>query len=207
MPRADAILFQAPANPLLRIAQGYHRGGLTESGVAWPRRFICSTKLARSSSSATCSRGAVERASMVAGCGAGRVMRSARLVPENFSGTATQGVVALVEPPRGESSNCWRRDTSDCRARRRAGPWQCWAQSLRAAEAFGATGVIFAKGTVNPFNPKALRASAGSLFRVPFVVRIEAAQVARQRSRPHGIADLRGACPCAMRSYLCRKPT
>lgn len=40
---------------------------------------------------------------------------------------------------------------------------------VRAAEAFGATGVVFLKGTASPFNPKSLRASAGSLFRLPFV--------------------------------------
>lgn len=40
---------------------------------------------------------------------------------------------------------------------------------LRAAEAFGATGLVFLKGTVSPFNPKALRASAGSIFRVPLI--------------------------------------
>jgi RNA methyltransferase, TrmH family len=38
---------------------------------------------------------------------------------------------------------------------------------LRAAEAFGATGAVFLKGTVNPYNPKCLRASAGSIFRLP----------------------------------------
>lgn len=38
---------------------------------------------------------------------------------------------------------------------------------IRVAEAFGATGVVALKGTVNPYNPKALRASAGSIFRVP----------------------------------------
>lgn len=41
---------------------------------------------------------------------------------------------------------------------------------LRAAEAFSATGAVFLKGTVNPYNPKALRASAGSVFRLPLVV-------------------------------------
>ena len=46
---------------------------------------------------------------------------------------------------------------------------------VRAAEAFGATGVVFLKGTVSPYNPKTLRASAGSLFRVPFVHGVEAA--------------------------------
>lgn len=40
---------------------------------------------------------------------------------------------------------------------------------LRSAEAFGATGVIFLKGTVSPYNPKSVRASAGSVFRVPLV--------------------------------------
>jgi TrmH family RNA methyltransferase len=40
---------------------------------------------------------------------------------------------------------------------------------VRAAEAFGATGVVFLKGSANPYNPKALRASAGSVFRIPLV--------------------------------------
>lgn len=38
---------------------------------------------------------------------------------------------------------------------------------LRTAEAFGATGAIFLKGSVSPSNPKCLRASAGSVFRLP----------------------------------------
>lgn len=40
---------------------------------------------------------------------------------------------------------------------------------IRSAEAFGATGVLLTPGTVGAWNPKALRASAGSLFRVPVV--------------------------------------
>jgi TrmH family RNA methyltransferase len=38
---------------------------------------------------------------------------------------------------------------------------------LRSAEAFGAGGVILGEGTVSPFNPKVIRASAGSVFRLP----------------------------------------
>ena len=38
---------------------------------------------------------------------------------------------------------------------------------LRSAEAFGACGVLLAEGTVSPFNPKVVRASAGSVFRLP----------------------------------------
>lgn len=40
---------------------------------------------------------------------------------------------------------------------------------LRTAEAFGATGVIAARGTANPLAPKALRASAGSALRMPMI--------------------------------------
>lgn len=38
---------------------------------------------------------------------------------------------------------------------------------LRAAEAFGAGGVVLTPGTASPFAPKAFRASAGSALRVP----------------------------------------
>ncbi len=40
---------------------------------------------------------------------------------------------------------------------------------LRSAEAFGATGAISLPGTVSAWNPKAVRASAGSVFRVPLL--------------------------------------
>src|SRR4029079_18920375 len=39
----------------------------------------------------------------------------------------------------------------------------------RSAEAFGASGVICLPGTVNPWNQKAVRASAGSVFRMPML--------------------------------------
>jgi len=39
---------------------------------------------------------------------------------------------------------------------------------LRSAEAFGAAGLFFTEGTVSPYNWKVLRASAGSIFRLPF---------------------------------------
>lgn len=40
---------------------------------------------------------------------------------------------------------------------------------LRSAEAFGAGGVLLGEGTVSPFNSKVVRASAGSVFRLPIV--------------------------------------
>jgi len=41
---------------------------------------------------------------------------------------------------------------------------------LRSAEGAGARGVVCADGTVDPYNPKCVRASAGALFHVPLVV-------------------------------------
>ena len=38
---------------------------------------------------------------------------------------------------------------------------------LRSADAFDAAGVVLGEGTVSPFNPKVVRASAGSVFRLP----------------------------------------
>jgi len=40
---------------------------------------------------------------------------------------------------------------------------------VRSAEAFGASGMVFAGG-VDPYNPKVVRSAAGSTFRVPFAV-------------------------------------
>ena len=41
---------------------------------------------------------------------------------------------------------------------------------LRSAEAFGSAGVILSDGTVSRFNSKVIRASAGSIFRLPVVL-------------------------------------
>lgn len=49
----------------------------------------------------------------------------------------------------------------------------------RSAEAFGATGLLLAENTVSPWNWKAVRASAGSMFRVPSL-KIDAATAIRE---------------------------
>jgi RNA methyltransferase, TrmH family len=41
---------------------------------------------------------------------------------------------------------------------------------LRSAEAFGSAGAVIGEGTVSPFNSKVIRASAGSIFRLPVVI-------------------------------------
>jgi len=48
---------------------------------------------------------------------------------------------------------------------------------IRSAEAFGAAGVMVTAGTVSPFNAKVVRASAGSLFRLP-ILQLDAGKLA-----------------------------
>jgi TrmH family RNA methyltransferase len=67
---------------------------------------------------------------------------------------------------------------------------------LRSAEAFGATGVISLPGTVNAWNPKALRASAGSVFRVPVIAANPTEAFARLRDS--GIEVLVAAASAAV---------
>lgn len=56
---------------------------------------------------------------------------------------------------------------------------------LRSAEAFGATGALLGEGTVSQFNPKTVRASAGSIFRLS-VVRANLKE-AMSQMREHGL--------------------
>jgi TrmH family RNA methyltransferase len=50
---------------------------------------------------------------------------------------------------------------------------------IRSAEAFGARQIFLTSDTVNPWNPKVVRASAGSVFRMP-IARAPLAQIAAQ---------------------------
>src|SRR5579863_7179828 len=50
---------------------------------------------------------------------------------------------------------------------------------MRSAEAFGAAGALLGEGTVSPFNSKVIRASAGSVFRLP-IARVKLAEVMAQ---------------------------
>ena len=78
---------------------------------------------------------------------------------------------------------------------------------LRAAEAFGATGAVFLKGSVNPHNPKCMRASAGSIFRLPLVSGITPEELFENCRLPMHAADAKAttvlsearlAKPCAI---------
>ncbi len=81
---------------------------------------------------------------------------------------SSQGVLALVRAPRWTVEQLFRGQSLAVILDGLQDPGNAGA-ILRAAEAFGATGVAFLKGAVSPYNPKCLRASAGSVFRVPLV--------------------------------------
>jgi TrmH family RNA methyltransferase len=59
---------------------------------------------------------------------------------------------------------------------------------IRSADAAGVGGVIFTGDCVDPFNPKTLRSSAGSVFHLPLVVGLELADVTAFL-RSHGVAS------------------
>jgi TrmH family RNA methyltransferase len=83
---------------------------------------------------------------------------------------------------------------------------------IRSAEAFGATAVLTTAGTVSEWNQKALRASAGSVFRVPVVqvgaedlialkargIRLLAAVAPGPNSDSESVADTDLTLPCAI---------
>jgi len=60
---------------------------------------------------------------------------------------------------------------------------------VRSARAAGADAVVFARGSVDPFHPKTVRAAAGALFHLP-VVRDLSAEESVARLKERGIAVL-----------------
>jgi TrmH family RNA methyltransferase len=95
---------------------------------------------------------------------------------QGLSGTETsQGVMALVKPPEWKLEQLFRGCPLVVVLDGLQDPGNAGA-IVRAAEAFGASGVLFLKGTASPYNSKTLRASAGSLFRIPYLHGVERAQ-------------------------------
>ncbi len=86
---------------------------------------------------------------------------------------APQGIAALIDPPRFTLADALRPTPLLVLVEALQDPGNL-GTLIRSAEAFGATGVFLLPdvtnpraGTASPFNSKCLRASAGSLFRLP----------------------------------------
>jgi TrmH family RNA methyltransferase len=84
---------------------------------------------------------------------------------------APQGVIALVQPPDWAADDLFRAPALLVVLDAVQDPGNA-GTIVRAAEAFGGSGVLFLEGTVSPFNSKTLRASAGSLFRLPYLTSV-----------------------------------
>jgi TrmH family RNA methyltransferase len=164
----------SPRNPLLKeVRKAIQRGSATDDGFVVAESFHLLEEALRSD----CEIAAVFAAESVRSAVESHVRGMARikvtvLADELFadisSTESSQGVMALVRPPKWTIDQLFRGRSLAVILDGLQDPGNAGAV-LRAAEAFGATGVAFLKGTVSPYNPKCLRASAGSAFRVPLV--------------------------------------
>jgi TrmH family RNA methyltransferase len=172
MPKAEPI--SSAANPLLKdVRRAILRGSLTSEGWCVAETFHlleealrsdCEVKIALAAESV---RPAAE--SQLRRTRGIRLMVLPDPLLQSLSGTVTsQGVIALVKPPVWNMEQLFAGRPLVVVLDGLQDPGNAGAIA-RAAEAFGATGIVFLKGTVSPWNPKTLRASAGSLFRVPSV--------------------------------------
>jgi len=95
----------------------------------------------------------------------------AKLLDSALATETPQPIAALVEPPEWAWAHALDQNQKKTLVVVLAGiqdPGNL-GTILRSAEAFGATGVVSLPGTVSAWNPKAVRASAGSVFRVPLL--------------------------------------
>jgi TrmH family RNA methyltransferase len=96
-----------------------------------------------------------------------------------------QGVIALVRPPKFTLESMLRQETLSLIVLCRLQDPGNVGNIFRIGEAFEATGCITTEGTVSLYNGKVVRASAGSLFRLPHVEGVrfqELAKLLRSRS-------------------------
>ena len=109
-----------------------------------------------------------------AGIARSRVLRTSDKLFESVAGTdAPQGIAALFRQPEWSLEDVLR-GAGVMRESAALGIVLAEVQdpgnvgtAVRSAEAFGATGAIATRGTADPWSPKALRASAGSILRLP----------------------------------------
>jgi TrmH family RNA methyltransferase len=191
-------LISSAANPLLKdVRRAIARGALTDEGWCVAESFHLLEEALRSERNvrvvlaSESVKSTVER--QVAGLRGPRTVVVPDRLFQTIAATETsQGVIALVEPPAWSIDQLFRGQSLVIVLDGLQDPGNAGAIA-RAAEAFGATGLMFVKGTVSPFHPKTLRASAGSLFRIPFVSGIDAplARAALKQRR----VDLYAAMP------------
>jgi TrmH family RNA methyltransferase len=191
-------LITSPANPLLKeVRKAHSRGGLTDSGWCVAETFHLLEEALRSHCTMPAIIAAQSVQSLVEDQIAGRNGTRMIVVPDKLLDAATQGVVALVDPPEWKVEQMLHTTQLVLVIDGVQDPGNL-GTILRSAEAFGADGLLLLRGTVNPFNPKAVRASAGSIFRMPFVQGLDEVELV-ETLRQSG-ADFYAAVPGASKS-------
>ena len=196
-----------PANPLIKmLKRAVARGELTASGSMIAESLHLLEEALRSPveiEHVLVSASAAHR--LPAGVEA--IELDDRLFDEISSTEASQGVITLVRPRQWQAADLLKPDPLIIVLDGLQDPGNAGA-ILRAAEAFGATGAVFLKGTVSAYNPKAVRASAGSIFRLPYFaalatnefldLKIPLYAAMPRASLLASAADLRSACAIAI---------
>ena len=163
------MLLLSPQSAVLKkVRKAISRGGLTDDGYALAE----GPKLVEEAVRSGCK---IDRILAIEGVDLdpelGEVTWVSGVVFSEIKGTEnSQGVLALVEAPVWTFSQIDKGLVLVLDALQDPGNA---GTIIRTAEAFGATAVVLLKGSVNPWNPKCLRASAGSLFRLPVLYGIE----------------------------------
>ncbi len=165
-------------HPLLKtIRKGVQKGALTDEGFAVAESFHLLEEALRAELEIAAIvvsesvRSTVE--SRVKGLNSVQIYRLPdRDFDELASTENSQGVISLVRPPTWTLDQLFRGTALVIVLDGLQDPGNA-GTIVRSAEAFGATGVLALKGTVNLHNPKCLRAAAGSLFRLPCVQGVE----------------------------------
>ena len=162
------------ANPLVKdVRRAIARGGLTRDGLCVAESFHLLEEALRSRCNVAAVLAAESTETRVRNLRHTDVIVLPDALFLSISSTETsQGVIALVEPPRWQLEDLFRGCPLVVVLDGLQDPGNAGA-IVRAAEAFSATGILFLKDSVSPYNPKTLRASAGSLFRVPFLHGVE----------------------------------
>lgn len=179
-------------NPLLKeVRRAINRGTLTRDGYAVAEGVHLLEEALRSGCAIGCVLAAESARAAVETRLPGDGRRHLRLVDDRVfrslaATESSQGVITLARAPTWTPDRLFGANPLIVVLDRIQDPGNAGA-ILRAAEAFSATGAVFVKGSVNPYNPKALRASAGSALRLPMLAG-STAEEALDLLRTHGVA-------------------
>lgn len=180
MIRAERI--SSAQNLLLkRIRRAVRTSGVTEDGLLVAEGFHLLEEAVRSErppAAVVCTEEALPRAlRLLEGLGAVRVAVAPRRVLEELAATeCSQGVITLAAIRKWRLEDVWGERPLVLVLDGIQDPGNAGTM-VRSAEAFGASGALFLRGSVSAYNSKAVRASAGSVFRLPVVTGLTATEV------------------------------